>query len=218
MAYSVAQMAAIAKNAGFSDKTALIMGGIAMAESSGNPMAHNTNAATGDNSYGLWQINMLGDMGPSRRKSFGISSNSELFNPAVNAKAAYKIYQSQGLNAWSTYKNGAYKQHLSGVSQADYELLDPLDIFPGDQGTIPSDIVPGVSELEAISEATVKTAQWISTPSNWVRVLYVIGGGVVIIAGVAYLAKDTAIQGVAGSAIKAVKGGAKTIKKVKKVT
>lgn len=264
MAYSVAEMTSIAKSAGFDNNTAKIMGAIGMAESSGNAMAHNTNAATGDNSYGLWQINMLGSMGPSRRKSFGISSNDELFNPSVNARAAYKIYKSQGLRAWSTYSNGDYKKYLgaaggksaglgNGYSRADYasystggttvdltkapagttqaawddllRVFPPYELYKFFQGDplpdIPeglADFVPGLEGLSSIAKSVEKTTAWITTPSNWVRVLYVIGGGVVIVAGIAYLAKDTAIQGVAGSALKAVKGGAKSIKKVKKVT
>ena len=39
------------------------MTAIAMAESSGDSAALNNNPNTGDLSYGLWQINMIGDMG-----------------------------------------------------------------------------------------------------------------------------------------------------------
>src|SRR3954465_3981494 len=70
---------------------------IAYAESGGNPAAHNDNPKTGDESYGLWQINMIGKLGPARRKAFGITDNKQLFDPATNAKAAHIIYQSQGL-------------------------------------------------------------------------------------------------------------------------
>ncbi len=205
------QMTALAEKAGFNKNDAKIMGAIGMAESPGDPNAHNTNAKTGDNSYGLWQINMLGSMGPSRRKSFGISNNEELFNPSVNAKAAYKIYKSQGLGAWSTYKTGAYKDYLNGAT-AD----NTADSSTTEQAGW-TDSIPGVSEVADVAEAVIKAGSWISTPSNWVRVLYVMGGGVIIVAGIAYLAKDTAIQSVAGSAIKSLKTGTKSIKKVKKV-
>lgn len=101
------------RKAGFTDGLAKTMWAIAMAESSGNPKAHNPDASTGDNSYGLWQINMLGDMGPERRKLFGISSNSALLDPYVNARAAMAIYRQQGLNAWSTYRHGTHKKYLA---------------------------------------------------------------------------------------------------------
>jgi cell wall-associated NlpC family hydrolase len=101
------------KAAGFSGSLAKTMWAIAMAESSGNPRAHNTNARTGDNSYGLWQINMLGRMGPERRRLFGISNNDALFDPTTNARAAMAIYKQQGLNAWTTYKKGAHSRYMA---------------------------------------------------------------------------------------------------------
>jgi hypothetical protein len=107
----------LAQQAGFKGNQAAVMAAIAMAESGGNSGAHNTNAGTGDNSYGLWQINMLGSMGPERRRQFGIGSNDALFNPGTNAAAAMSMYRSQGLGAWSTYKNGAYRQYL-GTTEA----------------------------------------------------------------------------------------------------
>lgn len=118
---TAAQIAAVARRAGFPESTVPTAVAVALAESSGRTEAHNPIGA--DNSYGLWQINMLGSMGPARRRQFGISSNTALFNPAVNAKAAYAI-SSGGKNwrPWSTYTNGAYRLYLpsakSGTSSA----------------------------------------------------------------------------------------------------
>ena len=58
--YGYASLKALAKGAGFPDSLLDIMARIALAESGGNPNAHNENAGTGDNSYGLWQINIIG--------------------------------------------------------------------------------------------------------------------------------------------------------------
>lgn len=93
---------------------------IAWAESGGNARAHNTNSATGDDSYGLWQINMLGGMGPRRRALFGISSNDKLFDPRTNASAMLKLWMNKGrqFTDWSTYKSGAYKKHLDAAKVA----------------------------------------------------------------------------------------------------
>ena len=102
----------LARQAGFSESNARVMAAIAMAESSGNPQAFNGNTRTGDQSYGLWQINMLGDMGPERRQLFGITRNEQLFDPLVNARAALRIFQQQGFRAWSAYTNGAYRSYL----------------------------------------------------------------------------------------------------------
>ena len=53
-------------------------------------------------SCGLFQIRTL-----SSRPSC-----SALKDPATNIAWAYRIYQGQGLKAWSVYSNGAYKKHL----------------------------------------------------------------------------------------------------------
>lgn len=75
---------------------------IAKKESHGNPLSHNGNRKTGDNSYGLFQVNMLGSLGEDRRDKFNLASNAELFNPVVNAQIAY--HMSDGGTDWSAWK------------------------------------------------------------------------------------------------------------------
>jgi len=75
---------------------------VAKKESHGNPLNHNGNRKTGDNSYGLFQVNMLGSMGADRRDKFNLASNAELFNPVVNAQIAY--HMSDGGKDWSAWK------------------------------------------------------------------------------------------------------------------
>jgi hypothetical protein len=74
---------------------------IAMKESNGRPMAHNRNSSTGDNSYGLFQINMIGSLGPDRLKKFDLKSNSDLFDPVTSAKIAF--FMSNGGQDWSAW-------------------------------------------------------------------------------------------------------------------
>jgi hypothetical protein len=73
----------------------------AMKESTGRPLAHNRNSNTGDNSYGLFQINMIGSLGPARLEKYGLSSNKELFDPYTNAKIAFQM--SNGGKDWSAW-------------------------------------------------------------------------------------------------------------------
>jgi Lysozyme like domain len=75
---------------------------VAKKESRGNPLSHNGNRKTGDNSYGLFQVNMLGSLGDTRRDKFNLVSNAELFNPVVNAQIAY--HMSGGGKDWSAWK------------------------------------------------------------------------------------------------------------------
>jgi len=107
---SPAQVRQAALQAGFTADQATIMTAIAGAESAYNTNAYNPKPP--DNSYGLWQINMLGSMGPERRRLFGIGSNNALFDPATNARAAKAIFDAQGFRAWSTYSSGSYKKFL----------------------------------------------------------------------------------------------------------
>jgi hypothetical protein len=78
------QIYAYAIGAGFPPQTAVTMTAIALRESSGQTDAYN--GTPPDDSYGLWQINMIGNLGPARRAQFGISDNSELFDPGVKCR------------------------------------------------------------------------------------------------------------------------------------
>jgi len=105
---SQSQIQDLAIQVGFPSDVAPVISKIAMGESSGRTTAFNGKGA--DQSYGLMQINMLGDMGPERRKAFGLTSNEDLYDPLTNMKAAYQIYKTQGLEAWGAYTNGSYKK------------------------------------------------------------------------------------------------------------
>lgn len=113
MAYTQEQIAQYLRNAGFPEEAIPTMLRIAQLESTNDPNAFNPDSTTKDLSYGLFQINMFGKMGPERRKWFGIKSNEELYDPQKNADAAYKLWSSrerskgkgQGFTHWSTYNN-----------------------------------------------------------------------------------------------------------------
>ena len=94
--------------AGFEGKALKTAWAVVMRESRGHPMSHNKNASTGDNSYGLFQINMLGSMGVDRLAKFqekiGITKVTDLFNPIENAKAAY--YMTAGGKDWGSWGLG----------------------------------------------------------------------------------------------------------------
>ncbi len=75
---------------------------IAKKESNGRPFAFNGNAETGDSSYGIFQINMIGMLGPDRRNKYDLDHNADLFNPVLNAEIAFKM--SNGGENWSAWK------------------------------------------------------------------------------------------------------------------
>jgi len=92
---------------GFKGQSLKYAWAVAMKESHGNALDYNGNVHTGDNSYGLFQINMLGSMGADRRTYFGLAYNAQLLNPVTNAQIAYQM-SNAGRN-WSAWKGTRQK-------------------------------------------------------------------------------------------------------------
>jgi hypothetical protein len=83
----------VARAAGFSPEQAVTFAAIAKAESGGNPNAHNPR---GEDSRGLWQINVRADQ--ARATKWG-----NLYDPLSNARAAYAISnQGRDMRPWTT--------------------------------------------------------------------------------------------------------------------
>lgn len=98
--------------AGFSGEALVIALAVAKAESNWRPTAHNSTPP--DDSYGLFQINMLGSMGPARRMQYHLASNEALFDPATNARVAFSM-SGGGSNwsPWTTYTRGNYQGNMA---------------------------------------------------------------------------------------------------------
>jgi len=87
---------------GFEGKALKTAWAIAKRESHGRPLAYNGNRNTGDSSYGIFQINMLGNLGVIRKEKFNLRSNVLLFDPVINAEITY--YMTKGGTDWSAWK------------------------------------------------------------------------------------------------------------------
>ena len=111
---------------GLTPEKAITMAAVALGESGGRPGAHNNNRSTGDNSYGLWQINMIDALGPERARIIGIKDYNQLKDPNINARAMKQVLASQGLNAWSVYRNRAHLQYLPEARRAYAELKQEM--------------------------------------------------------------------------------------------
>jgi hypothetical protein len=111
---------------GFEGKSHKIAWALVMRESNARPKAHNGNSGTGDNSYGIFQINMIGSLGADRRDKFDLSSNDELFNPLRNAEIAYHMSgRGSDFGAWGIGPN-AYRQ---GAGEST--IMKWYDDYPG---------------------------------------------------------------------------------------
>jgi len=88
--------AGLADAAGFDWQEIHTAVAVAYAESGGDPFAVNNNS-DGSTDFGLWQIN-------------SVHNFEGLFNPVVNAEAAFDVWSRQGWTAWYAHTplNGEY--------------------------------------------------------------------------------------------------------------
>lgn len=177
-----AQVTAYAKAAGFKGQDLSTMVAIVFAESGGNTTAHNQKG--GDNSYGLAQINMLGDMGPDRRRRYGLSSNEQLYDPATNLKVAKAIKDKDGFSAWTTYTRGDYLKHMDGTTDAeDVKAPTPAGVATGVKDAIASaNPISGVSRaLNAAGGNLLKAGSMLA--GGIVAVAFLVLGVVILMRG-----------------------------------
>lgn len=99
---------------------------IASRESGFDPGAHNGNASTGDNSYGLWQINTLSTGQWNEVRNYfdpPLTDRAQLFAPRVNAIAAVAMYRRYGWKPWRLAGAG----ELAGTL-TETQVLDGIDL------------------------------------------------------------------------------------------
>ena len=100
---------------------------ISKKESNGRPLAFNGNTLTGDNSYGIFQINMINTLGEDRRTKFDLEHNADLFNPVKNAQIA--MHMSGGGRDWTSWHIG--KDAYTSTSGKHYaKFKEWLGKFP----------------------------------------------------------------------------------------
>ena len=104
---------AFARGAGFSPDQAVTMTAIALAESGGNPGAHNPN---GEDSRGLWQINVAALGNPEWVQGL------DLYNPRDNAIAAWHVSEQGGdIGPWTVThadRGSRFLEHADEARQA----------------------------------------------------------------------------------------------------
>jgi cation transport regulator ChaB len=113
------ELAKMLSTVGFEGKALKVAWAVVKKESNGRPLAFNGNVKTGDNSYGIFQINMIGGLGVARRDKYELNSNKDLFDPVVNAQIAYHMGNA-GSN-WSSWGVGTFPYN-GNTQQSNFNL------------------------------------------------------------------------------------------------
>jgi hypothetical protein len=226
-----AQIANYAAQAGFTGLGLVTAVAVALAESAGG----NTNAwnQVGEDSRGLWQINVA----PNANPSYG---SSNLFDPLTNAKAAYALSNGgTDWHLWTTFTGGAYKTYLAVATAAVSAMGTPLrslspSPFRNAQAGAGSGIgtplgaitIPAVPDIPGaitgVGNGLIQALQQLSQPvvtgvnnlnqlaalagsgSTWVDILMVVLGVILLILGVILFAVSLMPSSVQAAARKAV--------------
>ena len=186
IAFSHKQLEELWINAGGKRSLANTMAAIAEAESGGRPNEISSIEdpfAKGSHARGLWQVEY--PLHSSLIPSGGL-------NPLENAKAAVKIYDSEGLRAWQTYTEGTYRQFLGGTKSAP----GIIGTVPGQyKGTTTTEAQLGIASTvaespEKVYEALKEGFEWgeelgkflhfLTTKEGWDRILKIVGGGILV--------------------------------------
>jgi lysozyme-like protein len=171
-----AQIAGYARQAGFQGPALVTATAVALAESGGRTDAVNVNT-NGSRDLGLWQLN---DSAHPWVKSINWQ------DPAANAQGAKRIYdEAKGsFRPWVAYTSGSSTRFNLQAAQAAgapaapaenagwLDKLNPLD-----------DVADAASSAADGVKLAASAGVWLSNPHNWLRVVYVVAGGALIIAG-----------------------------------
>jgi hypothetical protein len=156
------QLYALFQSAGFPPSVATQMTAVALKESGGDP--GQTNMTGRDNSYGLTQINMYGNLGPARMQQCGLTSASQLLDPVTNARCAFRIYGGSdanldiawGIDTWDAANYDAKLPIAEAASGIDVSGAgDGLSVPPAPAG---ASSTHSTSDLLAVTDSTLADA------------------------------------------------------------
>lgn len=183
---------------------------IAGRESGWDHGEHNPNTATGDDSWGWFQINILGDL-KSRLTSLGITTGEELGQPWNNARAFAQLYNESGFYAWGPYKHqselaGVKPETLAAAQKAVADARDkgwltdkaigtiksgngPFEI--GEPGHVAGPVTDARDAAGSALDFLKKLVSFLTNPAAWRWIGIGAIGVLLVIGAVAYANKDT---------------------------
>jgi hypothetical protein len=182
-----AEIAAAARAAGFTDIATAVA--IALAESGGDPTKRPRNS-NGSYDHGLWQINSV---------HRDILTRGNWQNPTDNARMAKAVYDdAKGWTPWVVYKTQKYRLFLPrGTAVAGTAATIST-------GTPSEDINDTAAFIETVS-----------SPGTWQRIGYFVGGGVLLLYGLAKITGDNQLSDTTKRALVnvATRGAGKAVSK-----
>lgn len=215
---SYQQLTAYAQQAGFDAAQVPVIVAIALAESGGDPLAHNTNT-DGSIDRGVLQINST---------QHAEVSNAVAYDPASAFQVAYTIsQQGTNFNPWVTYTNGMYSQYLHGGSQpgSGNPLTNAAYTAGGVLGSMLSLFQSGqqaqttVQQLSKVQDVVTNIQAtpfwgWLIDP---VRLAKLVTGGILLIVALALLFIPAALK-LGDSVSQTAKKGGDVLKGVRHAT
>ncbi len=192
MALNAYSIAGLAYNAGWRGPDWPNAVAVALAESSGDPNAHNT--ARGNDARGLWQVNVKEGAHPGYK-------GRDLYNPNVNAQTAHEIWERDGWAPWKSSRGGQklrWPEAMAGVAayqvrhpgSAVGQAVAPETVMPNLPGPVPgfggepedrTDTKGLIAAVRDLIDATGRGVKWVTTPANVGRiVLVILGAGLVM--------------------------------------
>ena len=202
---SDAELAALAIASGFdprtpvpglSDSEAVVAVAVALAEAGGR-----TQAVSPTNDVGVWQINM-----PAHQPAHPDWTESWLKDPVHNGQAAAVVSGGgQNWRPWTTFRTGRYRAFLTRARAA---VADPADssgfsVGVGIGGVGASVGTGGVDVQLGPLDALAQLGDALTDPGTWRRLGLILGGVLLVLVGVAFVARDS----LGSSALGLVPGG-----------
>lgn len=182
------EVAHSAASAGFPKGELVTAVAVAFAESGFDEHATHKNS-DGSTDYGLWQINSV--------HGFPEIASGGWIYPIVNAQMAYRVWQSQGWNAWSVHKPSdgvGYARYLAAIPAATAFVtaaFGPLDAASGVIGSTidaPGAVVAGGADAlnvaATIAREPLAVLRWFEQPDSWYRIVTLLVGGALMVGGI----------------------------------
>ena len=186
---------------GDTDTEAVVAVAVALAENGGR-----TQTVSRTNDVGVWQINM-----PAHQPAHPDWTASWLKDPVHNGEAAI-IVSGGGTNwrPWTTYRRGLDRPFRARARAAVAEPANSSGFGVTVPGGFGASVGPdGVDVQLGPLDALGQLGDELLKAETWKRLGLVLGGVLLVLLGVAFIARDTLTSGqLAGAALNLVPGGA----------